>query len=630
MRNPKSIFGLISASLLLIFSLFLIYSWHFNSEYKAFAVQNETEGTSLLGPGLDQTENSGNIGNQQNNSAAVTPQATTTAMQAEERTPIGLIAEGTINSLVTTPTTRWIATGNWSMNVINGTIKFFATNMTWYNSNGTAAHSHEFLNFAGDKGKVITLQQPGNNVNIKGIMDVGTNNRIVWKNVLSTIEINGKKTITISVDDNATNHHFASQPILGVVKTFVLCSDIPGPDMEVLPPCTPSTPENHNVSSLSMNNTNAGFESTPTLQSPSVRANISEEQSKTVSPNINNENNGNLPFQIYENSTYGIKISYPPDWIFQRGRTVNPSLDIAAKISLSSDSITDFTIGIRKLGAEAVTIKEYVNNTLNTYKKQARDFQPTLVNTNGKLAGNPAYEIDGTYVDDQTIKHQIFEVGTILNNKAYILQFDSDESKIEAYMPDLKVMIPSFQIIGKNQEESSQVVTSKLGQTGCEKVQISDVKASGFETDPKDYNPPDHAIDGDLATWWANQGLPSWLQVDLEIPTTLCGIEIAWNKGDERTYDFVISTSKDGASFTDAYTGHSSGKTLSYEKYDIINSPSSVNHIKISFTGSSSKSGWVSIKEVNVLGEGGGIGANGNDSSSPNTNISSSDNSTES
>jgi hypothetical protein len=548
--------------------------------------------------------------------------------------PIGLVSGGTINSLINTPTTKWIATGNWSINVINGTMKFFATNMTWYNSNGTAAHSHEFLNFAGDNGKVITLQQPGNNVNIKGIMDVGTNNRIVWKSVPSTIEINGKKTITISVEDNATNHHFASQPILGVVKTIVLCSDIPGPDMQVLPPCTPNTLENQlsNVSTPPINNTNAGFESTPTLESPSAPANVPEEQSRTVSPNVSNENNANLPFQIYENATYGIKISYPPDWIFQRGRTVNPSLDIAAKISPSSDSITDFTIGIRKLGADVVTIKEYTNNTLNTYKKQARDFQPTLVNTNGKLAGNPAYEIDGTYLDDQNIKHQIFEVGTILNNKAYILQFDSDESKTQGYMPDLKAMIPSFQIIGKNQEESSQVVTSKLGQnepTGCEKVQISDVKASGFETDPKDYNPPDHAIDRDLATWWANQGLPSWLQVDLEIPTTLCGIEIAWNKGDERTYDFVISTSNDGASFTDAYTGHSSGKTLSYEKYDIINSPSGVNHIKISFTGSSSKSGWVSIKEVNVLGEGGGIGANGNDSSSPNTNISSSDNSTE-
>jgi hypothetical protein len=92
------------------------------------------------------------------------------------------------------------------------------------------------------------------------------------------------------------------------------------------------------------------------------------------------------------------------------------------------------------------------------------------------------------------------------------------------------------------------------------------------------------------------------LQIELESPTTLCGVEIAWNKGDERTYDFVISASNDGDTYTDAYTdayaGHSSGKMLSYELYDISDSPSDVKHINVSFTGSSSKSGWVSVKEI--------------------------------
>jgi len=88
------------------------------------------------------------------------------------------------------------------------------------------------------------------------------------------------------------------------------------------------------------------------------------------------------------------------------------------------------------------------------------------------------------------------------------------------------------------------------------------------------------------------------LQIELESPTTLCRVEIAWNKGDERTYDFVISTSNDGDTYTDAYAEHSSGKMLSYELYDIPDSPSDVKHIKVSFTGSISKSGWVSVKEI--------------------------------
>jgi hypothetical protein len=64
------------------------------------------------------------------------------------------------------------------------------------------------------------LQHATNDVFLKGVMDVGTNNRIVWKNVPSTISIHGGKTITISVADNATNHHFASQPVFGLVTSF--------------------------------------------------------------------------------------------------------------------------------------------------------------------------------------------------------------------------------------------------------------------------------------------------------------------------------------------------------------------------------------------------------------------------
>jgi hypothetical protein len=51
------------------------------------------------------------------------------------------------------------------------------------------------------------------------------------------ISIQGGKTIIISVSDNATNHHFAGQPVFGLVTSLVPCSDVPGANMEVLPRC---------------------------------------------------------------------------------------------------------------------------------------------------------------------------------------------------------------------------------------------------------------------------------------------------------------------------------------------------------------------------------------------------------
>ena len=106
------------------------------------------------------------------------------------------------------------------------------------NNNGTSTHTHEFLNFKSTGGGIITIQQPSNNIILKGVMDVGTNHRINWINVPTTININGEKTITISVDDKATNKHFAAQPVYGVVTSLTPCSDIPGPNMEILPRCS--------------------------------------------------------------------------------------------------------------------------------------------------------------------------------------------------------------------------------------------------------------------------------------------------------------------------------------------------------------------------------------------------------
>ena len=74
---------------------------------------------------------------------------------------------------------------------------------------------------------------------IEGFTDVASNGRTSWFEVPTTITINDGKIISISVDDNKTNHHFGGQPLLGIVESFIPCSDVPGTNMELLPPCSP-------------------------------------------------------------------------------------------------------------------------------------------------------------------------------------------------------------------------------------------------------------------------------------------------------------------------------------------------------------------------------------------------------
>jgi hypothetical protein len=166
--------------------------------------------------------------------------STTTSIPSSNQTSnlLGAIkANGTINSLINTPTTKWIATGNWSLVTTDGGNNSFTTNMTWYTNNGTGTHTHELQNLTLTQQPQIT-EQPAINLALKGLMDVGTNHRVVWHKVEGTIDIQNGKTISISLNDNQTNHHFARQPIYGIVHSLTRCSDTPLPNMEVLLPCS--------------------------------------------------------------------------------------------------------------------------------------------------------------------------------------------------------------------------------------------------------------------------------------------------------------------------------------------------------------------------------------------------------
>jgi len=142
---------------------------------------------------------------------------------------------GDIDSVIyTTSGSKWNTVGSWTLTVDNGKVALFNINTTWQNA--TDSHTHEFINFK-SKTKSITLN-PSNDLSIKGTINIGTNNQTSWTNVPATINIASGKTITISVDDAKTNHHFADQSIHGIVNNLSLCSNTPVSNMQVLPRCT--------------------------------------------------------------------------------------------------------------------------------------------------------------------------------------------------------------------------------------------------------------------------------------------------------------------------------------------------------------------------------------------------------
>ncbi|MEM2141468.1 discoidin domain-containing protein [Nitrososphaera sp.] len=130
----------------------------------------------------------------------------------------------------------------------------------------------------------------------------------------------------------------------------------------------------------------------------------------------------------------------------------------------------------------------------------------------------------------------------------------------------------------------------------CVNLPIDRAIASGHQTGSY----PHRAIDNDPKTGWANNGIGSWIQVDLGRMRMVCSADIAWYKSDVRVYHFAILTSVDGTSFKEVYIhGRSSGNTAAPENYSF--EPIGARYVKIKVYGNTDNN-WAAIMEIDVQG----------------------------
>ncbi|MDW0176658.1 MAG: discoidin domain-containing protein, partial [Nitrososphaeraceae archaeon] len=124
---------------------------------------------------------------------------------------------------------------------------------------------------------------------------------------------------------------------------------------------------------------------------------------------------------------------------------------------------------------------------------------------------------------------------------------------------------------------------------------ISGVIASGFDIG----YPASNVLDNNLSTRWSSTGVGSWIRADLGSSKTICSVDIAWLKGNERRYNFVIATSTDGTTFTTKFTGTSSGTTLNSERYSF--SSTNARYVKATVNGNTANN-IAHINELDIFG----------------------------
>ncbi|MBT3381591.1 MAG: hypothetical protein HN742_31225 [Lentisphaerae bacterium] len=108
---------------------------------------------------------------------------------------------------------------------------------------------------------------------------------------------------------------------------------------------------------------------------------------------------------------------------------------------------------------------------------------------------------------------------------------------------------------------------------------------------------PGRAIDGSMRSYWAAEGEGKWLQLDLGGQRAISALEIAWLHGDKRQETFDIVTSADGAVWSKAFTGTSSGTERGFEIFTFPDARA--RFVRIIGHGNSANQ-WNSVCEVRV------------------------------
>jgi len=168
------------------------------------------------------------------------------------------------------------------------------------------------------------------------------------------------------------------------------------------------------------------------------------------------------------------------------------------------------------------------------------------------------------------------------------------------YNPDAGYLGPdSFTFKTNDGTFDSNIATVSItvqDQASCTtNLPITGITASGSEST----HPPSFAIDNNFGTRWANPAIGSWLRADLGSTQNVCSVDIAWYSGNARQYHFVIATSTDGSTFTNVFSGDSSGTTVSSEKYIIP--ATDARYVRVTINGNTQNNA-ASIYELDIFG----------------------------
>lgn len=163
----------------------------------------------------------------------------------------GVISNESMSSVsnLTTSHQDKILSGTWRIDVVNGNVEYFKSNMTVTTPIGTDMHDHliEFksddpdimllpnntaiispnpatveiaaLNFSQNDKNVTSISRADGNITFSGVADILTNGVIEWRAIPTSVSIFDENVINIKLNSKAVDNHFSEKPIYGSVDS---------------------------------------------------------------------------------------------------------------------------------------------------------------------------------------------------------------------------------------------------------------------------------------------------------------------------------------------------------------------------------------------------------------------------
>lgn len=148
-------------------------------------------------------------------------------------------------------------------------------------------------------------------------------------------------------------------------------------------------------------------------------------------------------FLTYFNSTYGVRIGYPPNWKVSEYPTFN--YDIAHIFPESeNDSETTLDLRTEHLPFQEVALDDYLDSRI--------DFLNPLniseLNTNTTtLVGRPAYRLVYYELPFSNDSRKVLEIGTIINGRVYQASFSTSPEKFLQNLPIIQRILDTLEIV---------------------------------------------------------------------------------------------------------------------------------------------------------------------------------------